>query len=104
MKENLAIAIVFAVALYCLMMIGIIANNVIIMKGGESYLDLIETHKQHKKINLFEKVIVMTKRAKSLYSLEAPALARLKHKPTYQAILESNKGRLTMKRVEKENI
>ena len=74
------------------------------MKSGESYLDLVETHKQDNKINLFEKVIVMTKRAKSLYSLEAPALARLKHKPTYQAILESNKGRLTMKRVETENL
>jgi len=74
------------------------------MKGGESYLDLMETHKQDKKVNLFGKVIVMTKRAKSLYSLEAPALARLKHKPTYQAILESNKGRLTMKRVETENL
>ena len=74
------------------------------MKSGENYLDLIETHKQNKKINLFEKVIVMTKRAKSLYSLEAPALAGLKHKPTYQAILESNKGRLIMKRVETENL
>ena len=74
------------------------------MKGGESYLDLMEAHKLDKKVNLFEKVIVMTKRAKSLYSLEAPALARLKHKPTYQAILESNKGRLTMKRVETENL
>ena len=74
------------------------------MKGGESYLDLVEAHKQDEKVNLFEKVIVMTKRAKSLYSLEAPALARLKHKPTYQAILESNEGRLTMKRVETENL
>ena len=74
------------------------------MKGGENYLDLMETHKLDKKVNLFEKVIVMTKRAKSLYSLEAPTLARLKHKPTYQAILESNKGRLTMKRVETENL
>ena len=74
------------------------------MKGGESYLDLMETHKLDKKVNLFEKVIVMTKRAKSLYSLEVSARARLKHKPTYQAILESNKGRLTMKRVETENL
>ena len=74
------------------------------MKGGESYLDLMETHKQDKKINLFGKVIVMTKRAKSLYSLEAPALARLKHKPTYQAILESNKGRLTMRNAQPENL
>jgi len=74
------------------------------MKGGESYLDLVEAHKQDEKVNLFEKVIVMTKRAKSLYSLEAPALARLKHKPTYQAILESNEGRLTMRKVQTENL
>ena len=74
------------------------------MKGGESYLDLMETHKQDKKVNLFEKVIVMNKRAKSLFRLEAPALARLKHKPTYQAILESNKGRLTMRKAQTENL
>ena len=74
------------------------------MKGGENYLDLMETHKLDKKVNLFEKVIVMTKRAKSLYSLEAPARAGLKHKPTYQAILESNEGRLTMRKVQTENL
>jgi len=74
------------------------------MKGGENYLDFIEAHKLNEKVNLFEKVIVMTKRAKSLYSLEAPALARLKHKPTYQAILESNEGRLTMRKVQTENL
>ena len=68
----------------------------------ESYLNLMEEHKQDEKVNLFEKVIVMTKRAKSLYSLEAPALAGLKHKPTYQAILESKEGRLTMKKVQPE--
>ena len=74
------------------------------MKSGENYLDLMETHKLDKKVNLFEKVIVMTKRAKSLYSLEASTRAGLKHKPTYQAILESNEGRLTMKRVQTENL
>ena len=74
------------------------------MKGGESYLDLMETHKLDKKVNLFEKVIAMTKRAKSLYSLEESARARLKHKPTYQAILESNEGRLTMRKVQTENL
>ena len=49
MRENLAVAIVFAVALYCLMMIGIIANNVIIMKDdikeikqNMNYLDRIK--------------------------------------------------------------
>ena len=74
------------------------------MKSGESYLDLMETHKQYKKGNLFEKIIVMTKRAKSLYSLEASTLAGLKHKPTYQAILESNEGRLTMRKAQTENL
>ena len=82
-----------------------ICNNIkgTIMKNRESYLNLIETHEQNEKVNLFEKVIALTKRAKSLYSLEASALAGLKHKPHYQAILESNKGRLTMKRVQPEN-
>ena len=74
------------------------------MKGGENYMDLMETHKLDKKVNLFEKVIAMTKRAKSLYSLEESARARLKHKPTYQAILESNKGRLIMRKVQTENL
>ena len=74
------------------------------MKNGENYLDLIEPHKLDNKVNLFEKVIVVTKRAKSLYSLEESARARLKHKPTYQAILESNEGRLTMKKVQTENL
>ena len=72
------------------------------MKGGENYLDFIEAHKLNEKVNLFEKVIVMAKRAKSLYSLEASTLAGLKHKPTYQAILENNEGRLIMKRVKEE--
>jgi len=63
----------------------------------------MEEHKQDEKVNLFEKVIVTTKRAKSLYSLEASALAGLKHKPTYQAILESNEGRLTIRKVQTEN-
>ena len=74
------------------------------MKNGENYLDLIEPHKLDNKVNLFEKVIVLTKRAKSLYSLEESARARLKHKPTYQAILESNKGRLIMRKVQTENL
>jgi hypothetical protein len=45
----------------------------------------------------------MTKRAKSLYSLEESARVGLKHKPTFQAILENNEGRLTMKKVKTEN-
>lgn len=70
----------------------------------ESYLNLMEEHKQDEKINLFEKVITMTKRAKSLYSLEESARSVLKHKPTFQAILENNEGSLTMKRVQTENL
>ena len=73
-------------------------------KSKESYLETMEAHKLNEKVNLFEKVIVMTKRAKSLYTLEASALAGLKHKPTYQAILENNEGRLIMKRVQTENL
>ena len=75
------------------------------MKSEENWLRLLEAHKlDDQKINLFEKVIVMTKRAKSLYTLEASALAGLKHKPTYQAILESNEGRLIMRKVQTENL
>ncbi len=70
----------------------------------ESYLNLMEEHKQDEKVNLFEKVITMTKRAKSLYSLEESSRAGLKHKPTFQAILENNEGRLTMKKVKTENL
>ena len=72
------------------------------MKSRESYLNLIEEHELDEKINLFEKVIVVAKRARSLYSLEASALAGLNHKPTYQAILESNEGRLILKKVKGE--
>ena len=72
------------------------------MKSRESYLNLIEEHELDEKINLFEKVIVVAKRARSLYSLEASVLAGLKHKPTYQAILESNEGRLILKKVKGE--
>jgi len=70
----------------------------------EGYLRLLEEHKQKENVNLFQKVLTMTKRAKSLYSLEESARAGLKHKPTFQAILENNEGRLTMKRVKTENL
>ena len=68
----------------------------------ESYLNMLEEHIQTEKTNLFEKVLTMTKRAKSLYSLEESARAGLKHKPTFQAILENNDGRLMMKKVRTE--
>ncbi|MBT3214127.1 MAG: DNA-directed RNA polymerase subunit omega [Deltaproteobacteria bacterium] len=60
----------------------------------DDYLKLVEEHCQEDKNNLFEKVLTMSKRAKSLYSLEESARSSLKHKPTFQAILENNEGRL----------
>ena len=47
MKENLTTAIAFAVALYCLLLIGIIASNVITIKED------VKEIKQN--INYFEK-------------------------------------------------
>ena len=64
---------------------------------NDDYLKLVEEHCQDDKSNLFEKVLTMTKRAKSLYSLEESARSSLKHKPTFQAILENNEGRLLIK-------
>ena len=63
----------------------------------DDYLKLVEEHSQDEKINLFEKVLTMYKRAKSLYSLEESSRSSLKHKPTFQAILENNEGRLLIK-------
>ena len=53
--------------------------------------------KVNDKNNLFENVLTMSKRAKSLYSLEESSRSSLKHKPTFQAILENNEGRLQIK-------
>lgn len=63
----------------------------------EDYLKFVEEHKHQDKKNLFEKVVTMTKRAKSLYSLEESARSSMKHKPPFQAILENNEGRITIK-------
>ena len=64
---------------------------------NDDYLKLVEEHCQDDKSNLFEKVLTMTKRAKSLYSLEESARSSFKHKPTFQAILENNEGSLQIK-------
>ena len=63
----------------------------------DDYLKLVEEHGQEDKSNLFEKVLTMSKRAKSLYSLEESARSSFKHKPTFQAILENNEGNLQIK-------
>ena len=62
----------------------------------EVYHNLVEEHNNHD-VNLFKKVLITTKRAKSLYSLEESARANLKHKPTFQAIMENNDGQVIMK-------
>ncbi len=62
----------------------------------ERHQNLVEEHKNNN-VNLFKKVLITTKRAKSLYSLEESARSSLKHKPTFQAILENNQGQVIMK-------
>ena len=62
----------------------------------EVYHNLVEEHNNHD-VNLFKKVLITTKRAKSLYSLEESARANLRHKPTFQAIMENNEGQVIMK-------
>ncbi|MAE17105.1 MAG: hypothetical protein CL923_02360 [Deltaproteobacteria bacterium] len=59
---------------------------------SQDYLKLIEEHRKESTINLFEKVLITAQRAKSLYELDEPAKAALPHKPTFQAILETNEG------------
>ena len=59
----------------------------------EGHQNLVEEH-NNSDVNLFKKVLVTTKRAKSLYSLEESARANLKHKPTFQAIMENNEGKV----------
>ena len=63
----------------------------------DDYLKLVEEHGKEDKSNLFEKVLTLSKRAKSLYSLEESARSSFKHKPTFQAILENNEGSLQIK-------
>ena len=62
----------------------------------EGHQNLVEEHKNNN-VNLFKKVLITTKRAKSLYSLEESARSILKHKPTFQAIMENNLGQVIMK-------
>ena len=62
----------------------------------EGHQNLVEEHKNNN-VNLFKKVLITTKRAKSLYSLEESARSNLKHKPTFHAIMENNQGQVIMK-------
>ena len=62
----------------------------------EEHQNLVEEHNNNE-VNLFKKVLITTKRAKSLYSLEESSRANLRHKPTFQAIMENNGGQVIMK-------
>ena len=54
----------------------------------------MEEHSKHDEINLFEKVLITAKRAKTIYELDEEEKLELEHKPTFQAILETNEGRI----------
>ena len=62
----------------------------------EGHQNLVEEHNNND-VNLFKKVLVTTKRAKSLFSLEESARANLKHKQAFQAIMENNEGKVIIK-------
>jgi len=69
------------------------------------YLQFVESHEKYDNFNVFEKVLMATQRAKAIYEEEKAREAeeeqekrkskrKVSHKPTYQAILEINEGRL----------
>ena len=62
------------------------------------YLKFIEEHNKQNGINLFEKVLVTAKRAKTIYEMDEEEKLDLEHKPTFQAILETNEGRIRYQR------
>jgi DNA-directed RNA polymerase subunit K/omega len=62
------------------------------------YLKFMEEHDKQDGINLFEKVLVTAKRAKTIYEMDEEEKLDLEHKPTFQAILETNEGRIRYQR------
>ena len=62
------------------------------------YLKFMEEHNKQDGINLFEKVLVPAKRAKTIYEMDDEETLDLEHKPTFQAILETNEGRIRYQR------
>ena len=62
------------------------------------YLKFMEEHNKQDGINLFEKVLVTAKRAKTIYEIDEEEKLDLEHKPTFQAILETNEGRIRYQR------
>ena len=67
------------------------------------YLKFMEEHNKQDGINLFEKVLVTAKRAKTIYEMDEEEKLDLEHKPTFQAILETNEGRIRYQRPISEN-
>lgn len=71
------------------------------------YLKFVEAHESYRTFNVFEKVLMATKRAKAIYNEEKEhgmdeemdrrniKRRTIPHKPTYRAILEINEGKLT---------
>lgn len=62
------------------------------------YLKFMEEHNKQDGINLFEKVLVTAKRAKTIYEMDEEEKLDLEHKPTFQAILETNEGKIRYQR------
>ena len=62
------------------------------------YLKFMEEHNKHDGVNLFEKVLVTARRAKTIYEMDEEEKLDLEHKPTFQAILETNEGRIRYQR------
>ena len=65
---------------------------------NSDYLKFMEEHDKQDGINLFEKVLVTAKRAKTIYEMDEEEKLELEHKPTFQAILETNEGRIRYQR------
>ena len=65
---------------------------------NSDYLKFMEEHNKQDGINLFEKVLVTAKRAKTIYEMDEEEKLELEHKPTFQAILETNEGRIRYQR------
>ncbi len=65
---------------------------------NSDYLKFMEEHDKQDGINLFEKVLVTAKRAKTIYEMDEEEKLDLEHKPTFQAILETNEGRIRYQR------
>ena len=61
---------------------------------NSDYLKFMEEHSKYGEINLFEKVLITAKRAKTIYELDEEEKLELEHKPTFQAILDTNEGRI----------